>query len=225
MYNVVKEYVAGKDVVTKQQGGVHTKNKVILDLFQDLQRMLLRKYKGNDQRGRSQIKFGMTSLFNKSGFTLIELLVVVLIIGILAAVAVPQYQKAVLKSRVATHLVLLNSLYAAMESCYLSTGDWNKCSAENLDVTVENIPNLFMTDWDPYIMAGEISNIRYVFIWNDNDPDESGGGVMKTKDGVFCMYAGAGNSAEFIDNCKKLGYTKTCPQSDTTKAMPNVLCQ
>ena len=48
-----------------------------------------------------------------AGFTLIELLVVVLIIGILAAVAVPQYQLAVDKSKFASNMPLLDSLESA----------------------------------------------------------------------------------------------------------------
>lgn len=62
----------------------------------------------------------------KYGFTLIELLVVVLIIGILASVAVPQYHKAVEKSRLVQALVLGKHLLDAEELYYLANGDYTR---------------------------------------------------------------------------------------------------
>ena len=70
---------------------------------------------------------------NKKAFTLIELLVVVLIIGILAAVAVPQYQKAVIKSRYATIKSLARNLANAQEAYYLANGNYT-VAFDDLDI-------------------------------------------------------------------------------------------
>ncbi|MBR2082240.1 MAG: prepilin-type N-terminal cleavage/methylation domain-containing protein [Elusimicrobiaceae bacterium] len=78
---------------------------------------------------------------NKQAFTLIELLVVVLIIGILAAAAVPQYQVAVTKSRYATLKSLVTSIVNAQESYYLANGAYAS-TFETLDVDTPG-------DWSP----------------------------------------------------------------------------
>ena len=70
------------------------------------------------------------------GFTLIELLVVVLIIGILAAVALPQYQKAVEKARATQAITLLKSVYNAAKAYQLANGEW----PQNFDELAVDIP-------------------------------------------------------------------------------------
>ncbi|MGN1058045.1 MAG: prepilin-type N-terminal cleavage/methylation domain-containing protein [Candidatus Avelusimicrobium sp.] len=73
---------------------------------------------------------------NKKGFTLLELLVVVLIIGILSAVALPQYQKAVAKSRATQLYSAINGLHKGVQSYFLENGSW----PENFDVLDIDFP-------------------------------------------------------------------------------------
>ncbi len=81
--------------------------------------------------------------FTKKGFTLIEILVVVLIIGILAAIAVPQYQKATLKSRTIQARATLASLKEAQEAFYMTNMHYTT-NIKELDINIDE--NLIFTD-------------------------------------------------------------------------------
>ena len=77
------------------------------------------------------------------GFTLIELLVVVLIIGILAAVALPQYQKAVEKSRAMQAISIVKAIGDAQERYFLANGVYSD-NFEELDIEVPGTSSTFI---------------------------------------------------------------------------------
>ncbi len=100
----------------------------------------------------------------KKGFTLIELLVVVLIIGILASIAVPNYMTATRLSKVRAHLPIAKAIYEANQVYYLAHGVYSK-DLDELDVSADytfnqdqGYQNEYLTPWGKIY----ISNTNYV---------------------------------------------------------------
>ena len=79
---------------------------------------------------------------NKNGFTLIELLVVVLIIGILAAMVFPDYQRAVEISRVGSALAYSRAFRDAVDRYYMANGRFPS-TPDALDIGVTQCPKYF----------------------------------------------------------------------------------
>ena len=143
-------------------------------------------------------------IFNdNNGFTLIELLVVVLIIGILAAVALPQYQKAVIKSRYASLKPLVRALTDAQKAYYLANGKYTT----DLDELSIGIAYTSQAD------TGGTPNVKIYYFGNNRYCFTTTGGETR------CMYTGK----------NKIGYRqnttgKQCCETDG-ETLPRKVCK
>ena len=73
--------------------------------------------------------------YPRGGFTLIELLVVVLIIGILAAIALPQYQMSVGKARYSELKTITKNVWEAAQRYYLANNTYVGAN-NNIDIEI-----------------------------------------------------------------------------------------
>ncbi len=73
------------------------------------------------------ILFNTKSRTSQDGFTLVELMIVVAIIGILAAIAIPNYQKYQAKARTSEGKIQLAAAYTAQKSFYIEFSSYTGC--------------------------------------------------------------------------------------------------
>ncbi len=131
----------------------------------------------------------MHYILSRKAFTLIELLVVVLIIAILAAIALPQYQKAVLKSRFQRLIPVVKTIKEAQELYYNTNGTYTS-SLDQLDIQINNMPDVtfsVLKNGEHFVAVNAIyknSNFGYRIVL-----DHATGGVIKSnwKGKGFCI--------------------------------------
>ena len=136
------------------------------------------------------------------GFTLIEMLVVVLIIGILAGIALPQYQMAVTKAKVASILPIMRRWRDSLAEYKLQHGDYIVEDYSSVDA---NWPS----DWECD------SDIEcYNDYWDDCMANEGSTGYVycrhQTIDGSFWIYIYQSDDPDFEEFRSKI----TCVADD-----------
>ena len=145
---------------------------------------------------------------SNQAFTLIELLVVVLIIGILAVVVLPQYEKTVIKSRLRTCQVLVKKIIEA-ERFFYNTHNTYATYPEDLDI---QLPTPIRTTF-----SESISRTTFHYSWGYCDYHAGKGiGCLNTTSGIGYQEGLTTNLKECKSDRNKPIATQVC-QIETGK--------
>ena len=138
------------------------------------------------------------------GFTLIELLVVVLIIGILASIALPQYTRAVERSRMSEAVQVLGDLATAQSVFYMQH-------------------NAFASGLDDLNTRGDITIPEPGNNWRLEVGDQDGVQTMTRHGGMYdeaALRLTVGNDGGILKECLPNGHDDFCTMAETAGYSP-----
>ncbi|MFH1739755.1 MAG: prepilin-type N-terminal cleavage/methylation domain-containing protein [bacterium] len=151
----------------------------------------------------------MVIVRKRGAFTLIELLIVVAIIGILAAIAVPNFMNAQMRAKVAKVTAELRNLSVAMESYYLDEGNYPPFVVPNYHFIVLTSPIAYFTGLpDDIFDTGKQHPAVYGYVVENENINDGvlrgnqvfGGGKMQPSDAIERTWYGVSGALWIISS-------------------------